>query len=456
MPKVLIVDDDSTFCLMLKTFLSNKGYEVKEFFSANAGLKALREEQFDIVLTDYRLPDKDGIELLKEAKALNPHLPVILMTRYADIRTAVHAMKLGAHEYVAKPINPDEILLTISQALSLKSKSGVHQDHAALARRNGFNEFRFIEGQSASAQHIMKYVELVAPTDISVIILGESGTGKEYVARMIHIKSRRNNKPFMAVDCGALSKELAGSELFGHMKGSFTDAHTDKEGQFQMANGGTLFLDEIGNLSYEIQLKLLRATQEKKVRRIGGTRDIDIDVRIIVASNEDLQQAVRRGAFREDLYHRLNEFRIEVAPLRQRHDDISLFAYYFLELSNRELNRKVKTIDDEVMQRFLEYAWPGNIRELKNVIKRAVLLSLGDTITLDTLPSEMALSKSPGHPITPAFGTTDLKAISEINERNIITQTLEKVHYNKTKAANLLNIDRKTLYNKMKQYNIEG
>lgn len=454
MPKVLIVDDDPTFCLMLKTFLSNKGYDVKEFFSANAGLKALREEPFDILLTDFRLPDKDGIELLKDAKAFNPHLPVILMTRYADIRTAVHAIKLGAHEYIAKPINPDEILLTMSQALSKQSMTTAQPEYAALAKSIGFGDFKFVEGQSHSAKQIMKYVELVAPTDIAVIILGESGTGKEFVARMIHMKSRRKNKPFVAVDCGALSNELAGSELFGHVKGSFTDAHVDKEGQFQLANGGTLFLDEISNLSYEIQLMLLRATQEKKVRRIGGTRDIDVDVRIIVASNEDLSQAVRRGNFREDLYHRLNEFRIDVDPLRERHDDIRIFASHFLEISNRELHREVKYFDDAVMQRFMQYSWPGNIRELKNVIKRAVLLTTGDTIMPDTLPSELAQAKTP-NPI-PTYGTSDLRVINEINERNIILQALEKVHYNKTKAANLLNIDRKTLYNKMKQYNIEG
>ncbi len=452
MPKVLLVDDDPTFCLMLKTFLSNKGYEVKEYFSANNGLRALREEQFDIILTDYRLPDKDGIELLKEAKAFNQSLPVILMTRYTDIRTAVNAMKLGAHEYVAKPINPDELLLTMKQAMN-KQKKG-EADTGNVNKGVGLSDFSFIQGQSLSARQIMKYIDLVAPTDIAVIIHGESGTGKEYVARMIHLKSLRSSKPFVAVDCGALSSELAGSELFGHVKGSFTDAHLDKEGQFQLANGGTLFLDEIANLSYEIQLKLLRATQEKKIRRIGGTRDIDVDARIIVASNEDLAQAVRRGAFREDLYHRLNEFRIDVAPLRERPEDIIMFANHFLEQSNRELNRKVIGFHESVMQRFLEYAWPGNIREMKNVIKRAVLLTPGDTILVDTLPSELVINRTSN--FIQGFGDSGLRSISEASERSLIVQTLEKVHYNKTKAAASLKVDRKTLYNKMKQYNIPG
>lgn len=455
MPRILIVDDDPTFCLMLKAFLSSKGFEVKEHFSAASGLKALEETPFDLVLTDYRLPDRDGIELLKEVKKLNPLIPVILMTRYADIRTAVYAIKLGAHEYVTKPVNPDEILLTIQQALE-KLRAPRPAQQSGKITGQSFPDFSYIEGISPGAKKILKYIDLVAPTNISVIIHGDSGTGKEYVARMIHLKSRRSHKPFVAVDCGALSNELAGSELFGHVKGSFTDAHTDKEGQFQMANGGTLFLDEIGNLSYEIQLKLLRATQEKKVRPIGGTRDIDIDVRIIVASNEDLYHAVKRGVFREDLYHRLNEFRIDVPPLRQRPEDIRLFAQHFLERSNKELNRNITGISEEVIRRFMEYSWPGNIRELKNVIKRAVLLSTSDCITIDTLPPEMADSVVPVQQPSASSDTTNLKALAEANEKTAIIKALERCRYNKSKAAQMLNIDRKTLYNKMKVYGIEG
>ncbi len=454
MHQVLIVDDDPTFCMMLKTFLKQNNFGVKAVFSAGSGSRAFHDFDFDIVLTDYRLPDKDGIELLKEFKSLKPGIPVILMTRYADIRTAVNAIKLGAFEYVAKPVNPDEILLTIRNALKKKEETEKQRERIS----QGFNirstDFQFIEGKSAEAQRIMQYASLVAPTDISVIIHGESGTGKEYIARTIHLKSKRKNKPFVAVDCGALSKELAGSELFGHMKGSFTDAHTDKEGQFQIANGGTLFLDEIGNLSYEIQLKLLRATQEMKIRRIGGTQDIKIDVRIIVASNEDLDKAVKKGTFREDLYHRLNEFKIEMPSLKDRKDDIEIFAMHFLKKANQELEKNIDSIDERVMNKFMTYSWPGNIRELRNVIKRAVLLAQENTITIDLLPSEI-LQLAENNNKT-SLDTTDLKAISEANERHLILKTLEKVHYNKTKAAQMLNIDRKTLYNKMRLYGIEG
>lgn len=454
MYRVLIVDDDPTFCMMLKTFLSQNDFEVKEVFSAGSGSKAFRDFDFDIVLTDYRLPDKDGIELLKEFKALKPHIPVILMTRYADIRTAVNAIKLGAFEYVAKPVNPDEILLTIRTAL--KKKAGLDEKQGGVSRSFFIkqSDFQFVEGVNYRSQRIMQYANLVAPTDMSVIIHGESGTGKEYIARTIHLKSKRKNKPFVAVDCGALSKELAASELFGHMKGSFTDAQNDKEGQFQIANGGTLFLDEIGNLSYEIQLKLLRATQEKKIRRIGGTRDIDVDVRIIVASNEDLDKAVKKGTFREDLYHRLNEFRIDVPSLKDRPEDIGIFAGHFLKLANQELEKNISVIDPAVIEKFMQYSWPGNIREMRNVLKRAVLLATQDKISLDLLPPEMmqeAMSTNAA-----SYSTTDLKLISETNERNIILQTLEKAFFNKTKAARMLNIDRKTLYNKMRLYGIEG
>lgn len=454
MHRILIVDDDPTFCMMLKTYLEQNGFAVKEVFSAGNASKAFRDSEFDIVLTDYRLPDRDGIELLKEFKTSKPSVPVILMTRYADIRTAVNAMKLGAFEYVSKPVNPDEILLAIRNALKKKAESDEQRSNASRSFYLKNTDFQFVDGVSLTAQRIMKYANLVAPTNMSVILHGESGTGKEYIARTIHLKSKRKNKPFVAVDCGALSNELAGSELFGHMKGSFTDAHSDKEGQFQLANGGTLFLDEIGNLSYEIQLKLLRATQEKKIRRIGGTKDIHVDARIIVASNEDLDKAVKKGTFREDLYHRLNEFRIDMPSLKDRKEDIGIFAKHFLESANHDLEKNITGIDEAVIEKFMNYSWPGNIRELRNVLQRAVLLAQGSTITLDHLPPEMMQENNDSTQNN--LNTTDLKVISEANERRMILATLEKAFYNKTKTARMLNIDRKTLYNKMRQYGIEG
>ena len=447
MRKVLIIDDDPTFLMMLKTFLEKKNFITRGGISANDALNILRKEKFDIILLDFKLPDRNGIDLLRDIKELHHDTPVALMTSYADIKTAVQAIKMGAYDYVSKPINTDEILGTIEAALKKRQQKEEAPDVPA-----GFPLFDYISGASESAKKINEYISVVAPTNISVIIQGESGTGKEYVARMIHMESQRKDKPFVAIDCGALSKDLAGSELFGHIKGSFTGAIADKKGQFEAANNGTLFLDEIGNLSYEVQVKLLRAIQERKVRKIGGATDISVDVRIIVATNEDLIQAVERGAFREDLYHRLNEFTIFIPPLRERKEDIALFAQHFLDLANQELSKSVEGFDDDVLRKFKHYDWPGNIRELKNLTKRSVLLCQNDSISSDCLPPEI---NYPDVKKDKKGSSTDLKAIAEQNEKEVILKTLEQVGYNKSKAARLMNIDRKTLYNKLKLYGFE-
>lgn len=465
MSKVLVVDDDVTFCLMLETFLHKHGYNVQQSFSYNEGSKKLGTFKPDIVLTDLRLPDNDGLEMLKTVMRESPQVPVVLMTGYADIRTAVQAMKMGAFDYVAKPVNPDEILITIKRALD-----PVKVSVAEPVSNNDKGSF-FLEGYSPAARKISEYVSLVAPTSMSVLIMGESGTGKEFIARKIHLQSQRASKTFVAIDCGALPRDLAGSEFFGHMKGSFTGAYSDKQGQFEAANGGTIFLDEIGNLSYEIQVQLLRAIQERKIRRIGSTSEINIDVRIITATNEDLKQAVAKGEFREDLYHRINEFAIQVAPLRQRPEDLLLFAKHFLKQANTELNKNIEYFDDEVIDIFTRYSWPGNFREFRNIIKRAVLLSKGDTVYKNTLPEEM-ISEALQHaahvpsnivthveqvvtpPIIEQLPPVDLRDAAHRSERDLIVSTLEKVRFNKSKAAKILNVDRKTLYNKMKQYNI--
>lgn len=450
--KALIVDDDPTFSLMLKSYLSNNGFEVQEVFSAGNALKLLEKASFDIVLTDFRLPDFDGITLIGKVRKIHPDMPMLLMTRYGDIRSAVSAIKSGAFDYITKPVNPDELLLTVNKALNNRKQS---ERKTGLSPRSIADEINYIRGTSPPSLMVEQYISLIAPTDMSVIIQGESGTGKEYVARMIHLKSPRKHKSFVAVDCGAMSNELAASELFGHAKGAFTDAHSNKEGQFQQANEGTLFLDEIGNLSYENQLKLLRATQERKVRQIGGNKNIDVDVRIIVATNEDLIAGVQRGTFREDLFHRLNEFKINVPPLRSRGEDILLFANYFLEQANRELKMQIAGFDNEVTAKIMNYSWPGNIRELKNTIRRAVLVAQGSLLTLADLPPEI-LSPLPRKAESLNTGKTDLKALAESQEREAIEKVLKQVHYNRTQAAQLLNIDRKTLYNKIKQYGIEG
>jgi Response regulator containing CheY-like receiver, AAA-type ATPase, and DNA-binding domains len=444
MTNILIVDDDATFCIMLRTFLEKKGFSVKEAFSFTEGIKAAKANNFNVILTDIRLPDNDGLELLKEIKAKQPQVPVILMTGYGDIRTAVKAIKMGAFEYVTKPINPDEILFIIQSALrdSREDKTPAK------------SSFEYVTGISETAAKLNEYISLVAPTNMSVLIMGDSGTGKEYVARKIHKESDRASKPFVAIDCGALPKDLAASEFFGHLKGSFTGAITDKTGQFVEANGGTLFLDEIGNLSYDVQIQLLRAIQERKVKPVGSNKEILVDVRIITATNEDLSQAVQRGNFREDLYHRLNEFTLQVPRLAERNADLMLFANHFLHQANKELNRNVQKFDDRVVTIFKSYPWPGNIREMRNVIRRSVLLTKGDSVTSDTLPQEM-VTTSGSALLAQAITGDDLKETIDKIEYEKIKAVLEKVKYNKTKAAQLLNIDRKTLYNKLRQFNIE-
>ena len=451
MSKVLIVDDDVTFSLMLETFLQKQGFEVQQSFSYSEAIKKIKSFGPDIILTDLRLPDKDGLEVLHYTLREAAGVPVILMTGYADIRTAVKAMKLGAFDYVAKPVNPDEIIVTINRALSQGTPVGGSGSPQLV------NSF-FVEGKSDEAQKIIEHAGLVAPTDMSVLIMGESGTGKEYVARKIHQLSTRSGQPFVAIDCGALPRDLAGSEFFGHLKGSFTGAIADKQGQFEAANGGTIFLDEIGNLSYDIQIQLLRVIQERKVRRIGSTSEIPIDVRIITATNEDLKKSVNTGDFREDLYHRINEFAIQVPPLRERPDDLIIFTNHFLNLANKELNRSVEGFSPEVIRIFASYSWPGNFRELKNIIKRSVLLSTGNTVQVGSLPDEL-ISEAARYEIPVIEHTEEsvdlnLKATAHKSERELIVSTLEKVRFNKSKAAKLLNIDRKTLYNKMKQFDI--
>ncbi|MGB3588319.1 MAG: sigma-54 dependent transcriptional regulator [Tunicatimonas sp.] len=449
MSKVLIVDDDQDIRLLLDKFLTKNGFETTTASTGDEALDATKEEAYNLILCDFKLPDTTGIELIPRIKIINPEAAIIVITGYSDVKIAVKAIKLGAYDYVTKPLYPDEILLTIKQAIASK-KSNTKTEKAPKVAR-------FVTGESPQSRQVMQHIRLIAPTDMSVIIQGETGTGKEFVANEVHNYSKRKEKPFVAIDCGALPKDLAGSELFGHVKGSFTGAMNDKTGSFETANGGTLFLDEIGNLSYENQIKLLRVIQERKIKKLGSTKDIPIDVRVIVATNENLSDAVKKGDFREDLYHRFNEFRIELSPLRERKADIKLFAQYFLENSNRELDKSVEGFEDEVMQKMKAYFWHGNLRELHNVVKRAVLLAQGDLITADCLPEEI---KTPAYfdDIATEDAVTEpdnLKSVSKIAERDAIISVLEKTGYNKTKAANVLKIDRKTLYNKMKSYNID-
>ncbi|WP_299218971.1 sigma-54 dependent transcriptional regulator [uncultured Aquimarina sp.] len=448
MSKLLIVEDDVAFCTMLKTFLQKKGYEVSTSFSGNEAVLQIQEHTFDIVLTDVRLPDRDGITLLDDIRAKNPKTQVVIMTGYAEINMAVNAIKQGAFDYVSKPFNPDKILQIIEKALKVDTKESEFGDSKApkkeekIARTNN----SFVKGISDASKKLNEYVALVAPTRMSVLVIGDSGTGKEYVASSIHKASKRVDKPFVPVDCGAIPKEIASSEFFGHIKGSFTGAVNDKVGHFEAANGGTLFLDEIGNLSYELQVQLLRALQERKIKPVGSNKEIEVDIRVIAATNEDLSNAVKEGEFREDLYHRLNEFSIKVPPLKDRIEDLMLFANYFLEESNVELDKHVVGFADEVLDTFKKYDWPGNLRELKNIVKRSVLLSQNDMITMDVLPNDVAYAS---HNAKQTYGL-----FKNQNEQELILDALEKANGNKAKAARMLDIDRKTLYNKLKQYDI--
>jgi len=452
MAAILIVEDDVAFATMLKTFFEKRDYKVEAAFSATEAFKKLSLQPFNVILTDVRLPDKDGLEILKEVKANYKGVQVIIMTNYAEINMAVKAMKNGAFDYVSKPFQPESILQTIENALSQNSvvsekessaKSEVKEKGKTIVK-NLSSEF--VKGVSDAALKLNDYIELVAPTNMSVLIMGESGTGKEQVAKSIHDKSKRKNAPFVPVDCGAIPKEIASSEFFGHLKGSFTGAIQDKTGHFEAANGGTLFLDEIGNLDYGLQMQLLRALQERKIKPVGGNSEIKVDIRVVTATNEDLAQAVREGKFREDLYHRLNEFSIQVPALHHRSEDLMLFANHFLDEANADLEKEVIGFSDEVIESFKNYSWPGNLRELKNTIKRSVLLTQDPIIPLKVLPHEIATANK----IDDSYSFFKNK-----NEEGLLLDALEKAQGNKSKAARLLSIDRKTLYNKLKQYNIK-
>ena len=484
MQRILVIDDDRDMCMLLKRFLSRHDFEVNEALSGKKAMEILNTWEPNLVLTDFRLEDMDGKVILEKIKNMYPSVPVIIITGYSDIKTAVDVIKSGAYDYVTKPLIPDEILMTIKKALVNPQPFVASEKSNGQAAENNTEKKpapvkegptqKYIFGDSSSFKNIIQQIERVAPTNYSIIVYGESGSGKEAIAQQIHKKSMRSNKPFVAIDCGALSKELAGSELFGHEKGSFTGAINQKIGNFEIANGGTIFLDEVGNLSYDIQVALLRVVQERKMRRVGGVKDIDLDVRIIVASNEKLWDAARQGKFREDLYHRFNEFTIDVPPLRERKEDIMVFAYHFLKLTNEELNKNVKGFSQEVEDIFRRYVWYGNLREMKNVVKRATLLTDGDIIEAHCLPFEISnFSKlqfdqqpepthenhdQPFHPESNLSGQSrtspiNLKAAGIDAEYEAILQALKKVNFNKSKAAKLLNIDRKTLYNKMKLYN---
>jgi two-component system response regulator HydG len=502
MQKILVIDDDRDMRLLLTRYLQKHDFEVIEAVNGKSALEILEKTEPNVILCDFKLGDMNGNDLLSKIKEHYRHIPVIIITGYGDIKIAVEVMKLGAFDYVTKPLFPDEILLTIKKALRPAAPTGTTDTDVSNAPVKDKKQpdvvvsGQYIFGDSAHFKNLLEQINRVGPTNYSVIIYGETGSGKEAIAQEIHKRSNRKNKPFVAIDCGALSKELAGSELFGHEKGAFTGALFQKTGSFEIANSGTIFLDEIANLPYDVQVSLLRVVQERKMRRVGGTKDIDLDVRIIVASNEALWNNSQKAKlkFREDLYHRFNEFSITVPPLRERKEDIQTFSNHFLKLTNAELGKNIKGFTPEVENIFKNYIWYGNLRELKNVVKRATLLTDGDYIDVRTLPFEISnFSKlqfenggdaSADHQVLadvePAYASHThsnvnanvnanntindnvvpeifpnvLKAVGIDAEYELIVKVLKQVKFNKSKAAKLLNIDRKTLYNKLEQYQL--
>ena len=462
MKQILIVEDDLAFGTMLQTWLKKKGFDVEKVTNVGAAARWLTEggaDSVNLILSDLRLPDHDGLFLLTWMRKRNIAVPFIVMTHYAEVQNAVLAMKSGAADYIAKPVQPDILLQKINDALqaasvatpvsqpvsaasapvSVSSTNAAASDTTANASAS---VPKYLEGKSEASRQLYDYVRLVAPTPMSVLILGASGTGKEYVARRIHELSARKDKPFFALDCGAIPKDVAASEFFGHKKGAFTGADADKRGAFEVANGGTLFLDEVGNLSYDVQVQLLRALQERRIRPVGGDREMKVDIRLVCATNENLEQAVAEGRFREDLYHRINEFTIYMPQLRERGNDIFLFADLFIRQANAELQRQVDGLDAAAAELLVQHSWPGNLRELNNVMKRAVLLARGRQITAAELQQAMGPVRQNAVPTLH----------DEADERQRIEEALRQTGGNKAKAARLLGIDRKTIYNKMEKW----
>jgi DNA-binding NtrC family response regulator len=433
--KILVVDDKPDACWVVSEILKTSGYTVRVANDGDSAMKEFVEYSPDLVLLDVKLPDTDGLVLLEKMKGLKRFISVIMISAYGDVRNAVKAIKLGAFDYVTKPFNNDEVVFLVKKAL--------RKGNALLSRFYG------AKSSSPVMKRVFGEVEMVAPTDMTVVLEGESGAGKEVIARMIHLKSRRKDGPFVAIDCGAVPETLVESELFGYEKGAFSGAVERKEGLVEVAAGGTLFLDEITNIADSVQAKLLRAIEERAARRLGGKKDIAMDVRIIAAANSDLGELVRRRRFRSDLFFRLNEFSIKVPPLRKRTADIPPLAELFIEEANAELGKNIKGLTAQAVEMLKGYDWPGNIREMKNLIRRAVLTASSDYISPSDLPHGLARAAVSGKDGEGSLREITREAMKNL-EKTMIKEALERANNNKTMAAKILKIDRVTLYAKMK------
>ena len=449
MERILVIDDDKDLRFNLSSILKDEGYDVLAVEDGREALKTVQNNSPNLVLLDIRLPSMNGMEILEKLKRIDKDLLIIMLTAYVEVKDAVKAMKLGAFDYVTKPFDNEELILIIKKALQTQYLS---REVAELRKKLGEKKpIEEIMGESPQIKQVLKQVEIIAPTNMTVIIQGESGTGKELIAQLIHQKSLHKDKPFVAIDCGAIPETLVESELFGYEKGAFTGAEERREGKFEQANSGTLLLDEITNLTDGIQMKLLRVLQERRLQHLGGKKDISIDVRIIVTSNVNLSEQVRKGRFRDDLYHRLNEFQIELPRLAERKEDIPILAKYFLEEANSGFNKEIRGFSPEVMKFFLKFSWPGNVRELKNVARRAVLLAESDTIEFGNLSLNQTMSASEAiNPMKPLDKGVSFEEITQEFQKDLIKRALDATGGNKIKAAKTLKIDRKTLYRKMK------
>ena len=445
---ILIIDDDEAILDSCSQVLRKEGYTVKEARDGLEGLRIFNTESFHLVFLDLKLPGPDGMEILEKIKEENPETQVIIITGYASIESAVEAMKIGAFDYMAKPFSPKELRVITRKAL--ENRKIILENlylKEELEAKSGFN---MVVGRSKAMKKVMDIVKRVSPTESTVLITGESGTGKEMLAREIHKFSRRSKGPFVVVDCGALVESLFESELFGHVKGSFTGAYETKHGRFEVANGGTVFLDEVSNTSLNIQAKLLRVIQEKEVTRVGSSKPIKVDVRIIAATNKNLAEAVKEERFREDLFYRLSVVPIHLPPLREIKEDIPLLVDHFLKKYNKIAKKNIKSISPQVKKALMDYDWPGNIRELENTIERAVVLSRGDQIDIDALVYHgISANYSYINPLS-----DQSKTLYEI-EKEYIRSVLQSHLGNKTKTAEILGIDRKTLWAKIKKYNLQ-
>jgi two-component system response regulator HydG len=443
---ILVADDEKAHRLMLRAHLEREGFDVVEASDGQDAIAKVAERIVDLVLMDIRMPVIDGMEALAKIKKLNPAVPVIIMTAYGSIGSAVEALKSGAEDYLSKPLDMDELIFKVNKALRYRQ---LEEENVLQKERLGMRfDFSRIIGTSPAIKELFETLSMVAPTEATILLLGESGTGKELVANAIHQNSPRREKPYVKVNCAALPETLLESELFGHEKGAFTGATGKKKGRFELADGGTIFLDEIGEMSLSTQTKILRVLQEREFEPVGGTKTIKVDVRIIAATNKQLEQEVSKGRFREDLYYRINVVPITIPPLRERSEDIPLLAGHFLRIYSEKNKRAIRGFEPGVMQAFMQHSWPGNVRELENIVERMVIMSRGDTVGLNDLPPALA-SHQQEEGRTPS--PTSLRDV----ERETIVKTLRQTGGNRTKTAAILGITRKTLQNKIKEYAID-